>query len=543
MNVALIYVDEDFKAFGLRCISSMLKKAGHPTRLILLKSKDDRYSGETLADVADCVRGCGLAGISCFSRASDKAIQVLDAVRPLVRNTVWGGIHATLNPGECAKHADVVCRGEGEGFMIDLVDRLEKGESWRDIPNAAFYENGNLMLNAIRPMIADLDELPMMDFGSGDEYHLQDRHLVRIDPATDRSDMVSFNGTRGCDFFCTYCSNSKLKELYSAKGRYARRLSVGEYIRQLEELKRIFPGVKCFELFDEDFCARRPEEIRQFADEYTERIGIPFECMVSPLMMNREKMDSMVQAGLWRINMGIESGSERTKKEVYNRHMSNDRVMEAARIINGHPHVVPVYFFIIGNPYETAEDLLATIRFIRDLPYPFFLRTYNLVFFPGTLLYDSAVRDGLIGGIEDSGYDLDFLSGLKYSRHAWKKKNLYLNGLLYLMSGQVGRRRLEFVPRAWVDFLIRPGIVAHNEKHQAWIKGLIRFKISTFKVRHIAAGLVKSWFNDPTSVYHIKEKLKAGLKLSARRPRDSRATETQNLSAPQTPREMHSQTD
>jgi radical SAM superfamily enzyme YgiQ (UPF0313 family) len=512
MDVALIYVDEDFKAFGLRCISSTLKKAGHRTRLILLKSKEDRYSKKTLAEIADCVRGCELAGISCLSRASGKAVQVLDAIRPLVGKTAWGGIYATLAPGQCAEHADVVCRGEGEGFILDFVDKLEKGEPWQDIPNAAYFENGDLKLNAIRPMIPDLDVLPMMDFGSGDEYHLEDGHLVRIDPATVKSDMVSFNGTRGCDFFCTYCSNAKQRELYGTRGRYARRLSIGEYIRQLEELKRIFPGVKCFNLYDEDFFARNTGEIAQFADAYTERIGLPFECMVSPVMLNREKMECLVKAGLWRINMGIESGSERTKKEVYNRHMSNDRVMEAARIINRHPHVIPVYFFIIGNPYETSEDLLATIRFIRDLPQPFFLRTYNLVFFLGSLLYDSAVRDGLIAGIEDSGYDLDFLSGLNYGRHAWKKKNLYLNGLLYLMSGQIGRRRLEFVPRAWVDFLIQPGVVAFNDKHEGLIKGLIRFKTSAFKVRHAAASLVKSWLEDPTSVYHIKEKLTGGLK-------------------------------
>ncbi len=514
MNVALIYVNEDIEAFGLRCISSTLKKAGHQTKLILLKSKEDRYSGKTLAEVADCIRGCELAGIGCFSRASDKTIQVLDAIRPLVRMTVWGGIHATLNPGECAKHADIVCRGEGEGFMLDLVDRLEKGKPWGDILNAAFYKNGKLVMNVIRPLISDLDKLPIMDFGSENEYRLQDRHLARIDPATDRADMVSFNGTRGCDFFCTYCSNAKLKELYFAEKRYARKLSVEEYIHRLEELKRIFPGVKCFNLYDEDFCARKPEEIKQFTDAYAKRIGVPFECMVSPVMLNQEKMDCLVEAGLWRINMGIESGSERTKKEVYNRHMSNDKVMAAARAINRHPHVIPYYFFIIGNPYETAEDLLATIRFIRDLPYAFFLRTYNLIFFPGTLLYDAAVRDGLIAGIEDSGYDLDFLSGLKYSRHLWKKKNLYLNGLLYLMDGQVGRQRLEFVPRSWVNFLIRPEIIDYNEKHQGWIKGLIRFKISVFNVRHTIASLIKSWLKDPTSVYHIKKKLTEGFKRS-----------------------------
>jgi radical SAM superfamily enzyme YgiQ (UPF0313 family) len=43
------------------------------------------------------------------------------------KRTVWGGIHPTINPEECAQYADVICRVEGEGFMLDLLRRLELG--------------------------------------------------------------------------------------------------------------------------------------------------------------------------------------------------------------------------------------------------------------------------------------------------------------------------------------------------------------------------------------------------------------------------------
>jgi anaerobic magnesium-protoporphyrin IX monomethyl ester cyclase len=91
--------------------------------------------------------------------------------------------------------------------------------------------------------------------------------------------------------------------------------------------------------------------------------------------------------------VGVESGSDRTKKEGFKRPMTNAQVLRAAKIINRHPHVIPYYFLIIGNPCEREQDLIETIRFLGELPAPYFLRTYNLVFLPNTLLYEMAVAD------------------------------------------------------------------------------------------------------------------------------------------------------
>jgi len=514
MDIALIYTDEDNEAFGPRSISAVLKEAGYRTRLILMKSKEKIYSGPVLEDVNQLAAEADVIGISCFSRASEKAIQILEHLRPLGKVRVWGGIHATLNPEACVDHADVVCRGEGEGFMLELAEKLSTGGNWRDIANAAYRENGRTVLNGLRPLIADLDELPLMDYSFDDEYRLKNGRLVRVLPSSGGSEPISFNGTRGCDFDCTYCSNARLKELACSSGRYARAVSVTKLIEHAENLKRRFPGAKCFDFFDEDFCARTPEQIRQFSEAYTRRIGLPFGCMVSPLRMSEEKMDLLVKAGLWRINVGVESGSERTKKEIYNRCMSNEAVLRAVRIINKYPHVVPYYFFIIGNPYEERDDLNTTVRFIGNLPPPFFLRTYNLVFIPGTLLYQTAVKDGTIGGIQDSGFELDFVGGLNYRRHTWKKKNLYLNGLLYLMSGKITRRRLGLVPRPWLGALLRPGTVAFHERNTVFIRCLILLKLQAFRLRALAAIVLKRLFNDPTSIYDLKNHVVSLVKKS-----------------------------
>ena len=511
MNVALIYTDEDIQAFGMRSISSVLKKAGHHTKLILMKSRGTNYSQQALEETRNFVSDSDVIGISCFSRASGKAIQVVEAIRPLGKMCVWGGVHATLNPNACAKYVDVVCRGEGEGFMLELLVKIEKGGNWKDIANAVYKENGRIVMNGLRPLISNLDELPVLDFSHDDEFHLKGDRFIQIHKISDATRPIAFNGTRGCEFHCAYCSNAKLKALYSGNGHYARKLSIEKLIEHSVSLKQSFPKAKFFNFFDEDFSARKGSEIRRFSEAYSEQIGIPFESMVSPLRINEEKMDLLVNAGLWRINMGVESGSERTKREIYNRYMSNKAVMRAARIINKYPHVVAYYFFIIGNPYEEQDDLIATVQHIRDLPTPYYLRVYNLIFIPGTFFYESAIKDGIIRGVQDSGFELDFLGGFNYKKHPWKRKNLYLNGLIHLMSGKITRLRLGLVPRQWIGFLLHPKVVAFNEKNTILIRSLIYFKMLILKLRASGASFLKKLLNDPTSIYHLKSFIKSKL--------------------------------
>jgi radical SAM superfamily enzyme YgiQ (UPF0313 family) len=126
MKVALIDVDAHVEAFGIRSLSASLKEAGHPTRLILMKSEAPCYTGRVLDEARQLATFADVIGISCFSRASAKAVQVLEHLRPLGKIRVWGGVHATLNPKTCAKHADVVCLGEGGTGGISPMESTKR---------------------------------------------------------------------------------------------------------------------------------------------------------------------------------------------------------------------------------------------------------------------------------------------------------------------------------------------------------------------------------------------------------------------------------
>lgn len=512
MNVAFIYTEKDRDALGMRSVAAAVKAKGHHTRLFLMGTELEWYTPPILENLKSLVNDMDLIGISSFSRGSDKARQVIRYLKPLDKFIIWGGVHATLNPHECAQEADLVCVGEGEDFMQEFMDIFQNNQDCKSITGAAFTNQGQVIVNPRRNLIRDLDTLPVVDFSHENEYHLINEHFVPANGNTNDIAPIMFNGTRGCAFQCTYCSNAKIKSILTDKHRYVRKLSPAEYIRQAKICREQFPERKYFYFVDEDFFARSIKEIKQFADLYPKEIGLPFECMASPLQISKEKMTSLVDAGLWRIDMGIESGSERTKKEIYNRPMSNSSVRKAADIINKYRQVIPTYFIIIGNPFEEQEDLKATINFLKELPSPYYLRTYDLVFLPGTILYDMAVEKGIISGKSESAYEIDFLAGLDYKTHPWKKKNLYLNGLLYLMAGRVNNFRMGLLPRRLFPILLKDRMIEFQNRHGQIMSYLITFKMFLLKLRTNLSQLIKKHIDNPTAVYNLKDYLRHKIK-------------------------------
>ena len=502
MRITLIDTDSVW-AWGCRMISAVLKSQGHQTRIVMMKSDRPGYDAKELGALEPLAADSDLIGLSCHSMGSDKARAVLQHLKHLAIPTIWGGIHATLNPQECAEFADMVCLGEGEGMVADLAARLTSASDWRTVQNLAYKEGGKVVRNPLRPLCTKMDDLPYLDLSCSDEFYLTDGRFER---RTNMSDFahegIPFLGSRGCTFRCTYCCNGKLREIYSGNGNYVRKHSIEQCVERPAIFRRSMPDGKYIFFVDDDFLDRTTEELQKFAVEFPEKVGLPFECQVSPLRVKKEKIDLLAKAGVWRIRMGVESGSERTKREVYGRPMPNESVVRASEVLSHYPEIVRAYYFIIGNPFEERDDVLETIRLILRLPSPFFIQPFNLVFFPGSVLYERALAAGFIKGREDSGYDLHYREGLQYAGHPWKAKNLYLNAVMFMMEGKVTAARMGVLPRFLVRWMLDPRFVTFNERHLALAKTMIWVKTRLLTVRSRVGIAVKSIFPHPEAIYH-----------------------------------------
>lgn len=116
-------------AYGPRILSSCLKQIGCDVRMIFLpRGVGEMYSDEVLSDLVALTAEADLIGISLMTDDLQNAILITTALRVHTRTPIlWGGIHPTIEPESCLQHADMVCIGEGEETMVELVRKMRCG--------------------------------------------------------------------------------------------------------------------------------------------------------------------------------------------------------------------------------------------------------------------------------------------------------------------------------------------------------------------------------------------------------------------------------
>lgn len=353
--------------------------------------------------------------------------------------SIWGGIYPTINPDECIEHADIICRGEGEYAVLELITKLKNGESIDNIPNLWVKTNGHIKKNEPRSLISNLDDLPFPDIDTINHYCLDHREK-RVKKIADRNPMKSYLGdvfsihtTRGCPLSCSYCSNSGIDMLYGGKFRKTRKRSVEKVIEELQMVvEKVNPKLLWFS--DDIFTIRSETELKLFSDLYKKHINLPFMCYVSPATVTEVKMKLLVDAGMKWLEMGIQSGSDYVNRDIYERHQTRGAVLKAAHIINKFKDkVIPAYQFIMFNEYEREEDIIDTINLIKQIPPPYTMQCSTLSLFTGSALYNRYVKDGYVAAdykfLTCTEADVAFRIGINKMSH--RKHYLYI--LLWFM--------------------------------------------------------------------------------------------------------------
>lgn len=472
MKITLISTSTFPADQGLRTISACLKEAGHDVKIIFLPLPEDysiQYPQDVLNQVKAAASGSKLIGINAMASTNERAQQLIDMFKEMSVPVIWGGPHPTFFPEKCFEMCDIIAVGEAEEAFVELANKIEKNENISDIKNLYVRASGKEFKNPVRPAAEDLDVYPHPDYDLENHRILENGRLI---PFEERhlGGMIFFQTERGCPQACTYCTNNVLRKLYKGN-KILRSHSVDYVIKELVRLKNKFSTIGVFDIRDETFLVRDANWLREFSERYKNEVGIRFKCLAEPASMateglSEEKIKMLVDAGLTDIIIGIQSGSDRLNKELYNRFITGKQVLKCALVLNKFSDKLAIMYDIIAtNPYETPEDVLETINLIRQLPPPYYLSVNNLVFFEGTPLYDKAVREGLIT-------DIDPTSKLNYwdrwNHIKQKKTNEYLNLLLNLMRGKCKGKRYGVMPEFLLKQLLKPGIVKTNQKVKAF---------------------------------------------------------------------------
>lgn len=432
MDITLITpCSENISAFGARSISAFLRANGHKTRVILLPvmphlyrntrgflyAQKIRYSARMLDQVVGAARGTDIVGISFMTQYFSCAVQITEVLKQRLSVPVlWGGVHPTVRPEDSLKHADIVCVGEGEEAVLELLNRMQKGESYDDLSNLCLVRDGKLVKNPVRPLIQNLDTLPALDYGPDGHFvrSIRNDHLLPFDATLFEQSLAvvsyhkneplrsfMFFTTRGCPYKCAYCVNAFYQNLYGSKG-FVRKMSVERVVDELSGIISKYPFIEEIEFCDDNFAVRSVEELDRFSALYKEKIGIPFQLLISPQNITAEKIDALVDAGLVFVETGIQSAAE-VSEQMYRRKAVEETLLNAASILNSYRNRMapPCYHLILDNPFESVEDTLKTFELTLKLPRPFWFKRSSLVAFPGTMINTRFREAGLVKNEEE----------------------------------------------------------------------------------------------------------------------------------------------
>jgi radical SAM superfamily enzyme YgiQ (UPF0313 family) len=386
---------------------------------------------EEFEQLNELIKESELVMISVYSTYASRAVRITKFIRekyPRLK-VIWGGPHCISVPELSLPYADGVCYAEGDESVVELVNRMERGLDYMDIPNMAFNVNGTHIKNPVAPPFRDLDSLPYPDYDFEDQY-LLDREICQMtkERARKHFTFISYQDkiipiyyaltSRGCPHQCAYCNNIRYVSMW---GRNLMRFGgVDHIIGELKVILDRFDFFKFIGFGDDDFLARPTQQLEEFAKKYKKEIDLPFLICISANTFNKKKLEILLDTGLKITQMGVQSGSQRVLDEVFNRRVPVAKTREVTRQIEMYQKTFDLTLlldFIIDNPYETRDDIIQTYQYLVDLPLKATPHIFMLSFFPGTPIYNRALSDGLIEPFGEyvprflgsrSGYDIKY---------------------------------------------------------------------------------------------------------------------------------------
>jgi len=356
---------------------------------------------------------------------------------------VWGGVHPSLLSEDTLRdnRVDIVIRGEGEVTLLELTEALLRGNPLENIKGISYRQNGGIKSNPEREF-SDLDLLPDLPY-----------HLINVKqylPLYRGQRSFYFQASRGCPSACTFCYNANFNR------RKWRKIAAGQVIARLQAAKQHY-GVENIYFVDDNFFLDFDwcREIMAGLKNLRLSWQIQGVDVTSLKRMDDDFLASLVESGCLRITLGVESGSPRVRKLMGKGETVEEVGEQISRL---KPFPLSVYCsFIVGFPGEEEEDLRLTLQLIlglkRSNPRVQISPLYSYTPYPGTLMFDTAAREGydipdsLEGWGRTGGWDQE-----KKNRSG--RENSSRLAKLYFLSNFLDRKAREYNAPRWVNFIV-----------------------------------------------------------------------------------------
>ena len=237
---------------------------------------------------------------------------------------------------------DSIALGEFEHTLAELVQRLQSGGQWKDVPGLAFRASTGVKRTAKRAPDPNPDSFP---------FPVRTEHPLST---------ASVLASRGCYNQCSFCP----VPCFYNEGPLWRGRSLENVLREIEDLTNL--GFRDFYFVDANFVGpglKGKERIIHLAQRI-EPLGITFGMESRPNDLDARLVEQLRASGLKSLLMGIESGSPAALGRL---HKSCSReTAERAIALCRRFGIEPEVGFIMFEPDGTMEDLKANLDFLKN---------------------------------------------------------------------------------------------------------------------------------------------------------------------------------
>jgi len=278
-----------------------------------------------------------------------------------------------------AEGADFVIIGEAEQTLVELTRHIETGSNdYAHINGLAYIKNGIAIKTAGRPVLKDLDSLPLPAWDLVDIEAYRQTWLKHAGYFS-----LNMSTTRGCPFKCNWC----------AKPIYGNRYNSRSPQNVVDEIKLLKDRYQMDHIwFCDDIFGLKPgwvaELARLLAMEQT-RIRFKIQSRAD-LLVQEDTVKALAASGCENVWIGAESGSQKVL-DAMEKGITVAQVREATRLMK-EQGIKPSFFIQFGYPGEMKEDIKLTIAMINEL-LPFEIGISVSYPLPGTSFYERVKAD------------------------------------------------------------------------------------------------------------------------------------------------------
>lgn len=317
---------------GTILLGTMLRNLGYEAKVLV-----EEVSG---AVTSEDLGWADLVGISSITSTAPRAFLLGDQAKGQGKWVVYGGPHVSFLPEEALLHGDFVVRGEGEETLIELLGALSDRRSPEDILGLSYWEEDRPKSNPARPLIQDLNALPIPDFSLVQGWNRQQA-------------VVPLATSRGCPYACKFCS------VVTMFGRGYRIRSIDLV---LEEIRANAAQAEHLFFCDDNFSAN-PTRAKELLRRMKEEGNHPqWSTQVrAEAALDTEFLELLRETNCWGVYIGFESASAQVLK-AYRKKQDQATMRQAIKAF--HRQGIHIHgMFIVGADEDTPETIRETIRF------------------------------------------------------------------------------------------------------------------------------------------------------------------------------------